>query len=456
VQNPLSTFPVVSGGKVYVNRGNEEILALDLASGRPAWGQSATVFEQELEDDRAKDPRLAATLGVPRFTATVFGERLYARMGTPLTSRPRDASQSTDEGYLICLDLAGQGRLAWKITPEPGWAFEGSPVADANNVYVAMRRNEVQPQSHVACYAVETGQVRWRQFVCAADTPARGGLPEITHNLLTLHRNTLYLNTNLGAVACISTWNGSLRWVSTYPRTLKGDLAKPPAHACRDLPPCVYDRGAVYVAPAHTRSIFALDAASGQILWQSGPELEDAIHLLGVSHDCLIASGSRLYWIHLSGPEQGRLKHVWPDGAAKPGYGHGLLAGDCVLWPTREKIYQFDQASGRLQKAIELKARGVRGGNLVVAGGRLLIATPEELVALGEPAVPTKPEPPAIVEPMRRTVEPPRSHALRGNARSAALRREPAGTQSVPSRVPTQSVGTRDPSRGLLIRNPEP
>jgi outer membrane protein assembly factor BamB len=242
--------------------------------------------------------------------------------------------------------------------------------------------------------------------------------------------------------------------VSTYPRTLKGDSAKPPAYACRDLTPCLYDRGTLYVAPADARSIFALDAASGQTLWQSGPELEDAIHLLGVSHDCLIASGSRLYWINLKESEQGRLKHVWPDGAAKPGYGRGLLAGDCVLWPTREKIYQFDQASGRLQKAIDLNGRGIRGGNLLVAGGRLLIAAPDELVALGEPAVPAKQEPPTIVEPMRRTVEPPRSHALRGNARPAALRREPDGTQSVPARVPTQSVGTRN--RGVLILNPEP
>jgi len=30
-------------------------------------------------------------------------------------------------GNLICLDLAAEGRLLWKITPEEGWAFEGTP-----------------------------------------------------------------------------------------------------------------------------------------------------------------------------------------------------------------------------------------------------------------------------------------------------------------------------------------
>ncbi len=387
VKNPLSFFPVVSGGRVFVNKGNEEILALDLATGRPAWGSNAAVFQQEMENQSAKDRRASEGLGVARFTATVFGDRLYARMGSPITSRPHGAAASANAGFLIALDLASQGRLAWKAEPEPGWAFEGSPVADASGVYVAMRRSEVQPQAYVACFDAEGGQLRWRQFVCAADTPARGVLPEITHSLLTLHRDALYVNTNLGAVASLDATDGRLRWVSLYPRDLKGDLAKPPPHACRDLAPCLVDRGQIYIAPADARSVFALDAASGQVLWQSGPELEDVVHLLGVANDSLIASGNRLYWIGLKESEQGRVKHVWPDGAAKLGYGRGLLAGGCVLWPTREKIYVFDQATGRPKKAVDLTPRGASGGNLLVAGGRLLIATPQELIALGGPAV---------------------------------------------------------------------
>jgi len=391
--NPLSTFPVVSGGHVFVNRGNEEILALNLTDGRPAWGQSATVYEEETEGELATDARRMGALGVPRFTVTVFGDRLYARMGTPLTSQPRHASSSAYGGNLICLDLASQGRLAWKMAPEPGWAFEGSPVADAASAYVAMRRDEIQPQIHVACHAADTGRLRWRRFICASDTPARGALPEMTHNLLTLHGDTIFLNTNLGAVAAVDVGRGSIRWLTTYPRSFRGDLAKPPAHAWRDLTPCLYDRGVLYVAPSDARSIFALDAASGGMLWQSGAELEDAVHLLGVARDCLIASGSRLYWIHLKGPEQGRLKHVWPDGAAKLGYGRGLLAGDYVLWPTRERIYLFDQTTAKLQRTIDLQSRGVRGGNLVVAGGRLLIAASDELLSLGGSiATPSGPE----------------------------------------------------------------
>jgi len=397
-QSPLSFFPVVVGNRVFVNRGNREILALDLATGRPAWGKTAVIFRDDTEEDLAKDSRAAEPLGIGRCTATVFGDRLYARMGPAVTSRPHDAPASGSDGYLVCLDLASEGKLAWKATPDPGWAFEGSPVADAESVYVAMRRGEIQPQAYVASLDAQSGRLRWRQFLCAADTPARGAMAEITHNLVTLHRDTLYMNTNMGAVAALNTWDGRLRWVSLYPRDVKGNLAKPPAHACRDLTPCLYDRGRLFVAPADARSVFAFDAASGHLLWQSGPELDDVVHLLGVSGDWLIASGRRLFWISLKEPEQGRVRHVWPDGAASLGYGRGVLAGDCVLWPTREKIYRFVQATGRLEKAFDLPPRGCVGGNLLAARGRLLIATPDELVAIGESAGQTKEQLPPIAE----------------------------------------------------------
>jgi hypothetical protein len=98
----------------------------------------------------------------------------------------------------------------------------------------------------------------------------------------------------------------------------------------------------------------------------------------------LVASGDRLYWIGLGQPNPGRIRRVWPQGAESLGYGRGVLAGDCILWPTREKIYVSDQQTGRLRREIALLPRGLTGGNLLVAGDQLLIATGDELVALGQ------------------------------------------------------------------------
>ena len=95
--------------------------------------------------------------------------------------------------------------------------------------------------------------------------------------------------------------------------------------------------------------------------------------------------------------EQGRVKHVWPEGHERLGYGRGILAGDCVLFPSRDKIYKFDAKTAQPRKVIDLIPPGLTGGNLLVAGGRLLIASGIELVALGGNAIKT------------------RSHAPRGN-----------------------------------------
>ncbi len=398
-QSPLSYHPVVAGNQVFLNN-QIEILAVDLRTGRPAWGHgTAAIYQDQFDEAVHALYNPSDTLGVPRFTMTVQNGKLFARMGSAVTSRPREQSPAGGHGYLVCLDLEGEGRLLWKVTPEEeGLALEGSPVADGGYVYVAMRRSDIQPQAIVACHRADTGELVWRQFVCAAETPARGMLHETTHNLLTLHGDTIYFNTNLGAVAALCTRDGRVKWVSTYPRVRRGNLFEPPPHWSRDLNPCVFDRGRLYVAPSDSPRIFALEAATGQILWQTGPEVEDVVHLLGVAEDQLIASGEELHWIGLEGQDQGKRKHVWPEGHEKLGQGRGILAGNLVYWPTREHIYVFDQKTARLKKRISLLPRKIAGGNVLIAGGRLLIATSKELIALtDQPGVPPA-EPKPVAE----------------------------------------------------------
>ncbi len=115
--------------------------------------------------------------------------------------------------------MTAEGRLVWQIAPDDErWAFEGAPLVDGTDVYVAMRHSDVRPQVHVACFDAETGHRRWRTMICAAETPAGGQMEELTHDLLTLDEGTLYANTNLGAVGAVSALDGHLLWISTYPR----------------------------------------------------------------------------------------------------------------------------------------------------------------------------------------------------------------------------------------------
>ncbi len=381
-QRPLSFQPLVIGRMLLINDA-DTIKAFRLDRGGPMWADTATIFQSQLSGAAASAASPAETLGTPRFTMTAYAGRLFARMGSAVTSQPPAATALWQRGYLVCLDLNAQGRLLWRAEPDEGWAFEGSPVVDDDGVYLAMRRSDIRPQAFVACLDPETGRLRWRCFLCGADTPARGALYESTHNLLTLVGHTLYCNTNLGAVAAVRADDGRLLWVSLYPRARHGDLTRLAPHWRRDLNPCVYDRGTLLVAPADSPRILAFEAATGQMLWQTDTQVADALHLLGATRDWLIAGGRRLYWIGLKDANQGRVKHVWPDSSEGPGAGRGLLAGKSVLWPTRDNLYVFDQETARPEKRIDLAARGVHGGNLLVAGGRLVVATSSELVVLG-------------------------------------------------------------------------
>ncbi len=394
-QGLLSYHPIVADGMVLVNN-QTKIFAFDAKTGEPAWPVADPKHERgeifEGENASMGSGRFAGGLGVSRFTMTAHDGRLYARMGSQITTRPMELADSRTSGYLVCLDLRAQGKVVWTIPgadqrgapDEEKWAFEGSPLAAGSDVYIAMRKSDVRPQVHVACFDAETGRRRWRTMICAAETPGGGQAEEITHNLLTLHDGVIYCNTNLGAVGAVAAADGRLLWASVYPRAQKASPDghdKRTAHFYRDLNPCIYYRGLLLVAPTDCESIFALDANSGALAWESHLP-EDAVHLLGVGHGNLLASGDSLWWIDADG---GKVVKHWPS-TSPSGYGRGALVGDVVLWPTRDELYVFDQAVLPRQ-TIErdpiplAEGRGAGGGNVVVAGDLVLIATADKLFA---------------------------------------------------------------------------
>ncbi|HUY88531.1 MAG TPA: PQQ-binding-like beta-propeller repeat protein [Pirellulales bacterium] len=381
----LSYHPLLVEGLVLVSNA-EEIRAYDAKTGTAAWADDPLIFASnrpEMGLGRGINARHGSH-GAPRFTMTAYNRRLYARMGNPATSGSHDMFGQPPQGYLVCLDLKAQGKLVWdsrrSMPGEEGWTFEGSPVCDGACVYVAMRRSGVQPQAHVACLDAETGRLRWRKLVCSAESPSQNQAEEITHNLLTLDHGTLYYNTNLGAVAALDTRDGQPRWISRYPRVKTIEVNDRAKHLYRDLTPCLYDRGAVYVAPADCRDILALDASTGLLIW-STPHAEDAVHLLGVGGGNLLASGDKLWWIDTVTGKA--VRDPFPQQPPPKGFGRGVLAGDAVYWPTQSMIYVFDQKTGKAKSTIELSTRGtdISGGNLLVNGDSLLIATSRELLS---------------------------------------------------------------------------
>jgi len=406
MQPALSVHPLVHEGIVYFSDA-DRIYAYNLRTGKPAWpgpeGEEDNAVIYQLHDNLFRiSPHDAA--GVPRFSMTIHDGRLYARMGTPMTSRSERALNADIQTALVVLDLdpkQGQGKLLTKVSAdrfglgETPWSFEGSPVVGGNRVYIVLRRGQPQMQINVACFDATSGRLIWNRKVCAAVSNIGRNNNLITHQLLTLAENKLFISTDLGAVAALDARDGAPLWVLTY----ESSPAKSPAvfsdHTKQGLLPCMYHQGTVYAAPNDSNRIFAIDAQSGVVKWQR--RLGDRIrHLLGVGQGNLIVSGNSLWGLNA---DNGNL--VWGRAITDPefyGYGRGLLVDDAIWWPTRETLEVRSQRTGHRfhRQPIPLEAHGTTrarntGGNLQITNGYLLVAQADRLVVYGESPLPVQP-----------------------------------------------------------------
>ncbi len=409
---PLSYFPLLVGDLLLVHhrplvggtnppRCKDRILAFNVHTGQPYWpippeelpagGLPEGVHPAEIYSS-AKASLFSAypSLGIPRYTLTVDGNKLLARVGEPVTNwGTRRQRPNFDQSTIVCLDLAAQGAVLWTVSPDgPEWTFDGVPVCQGSRCYVAMKQSGSRPQAHVACFDLETGRLLWRQFVCSAETRTIAGEVGITHSLLAAAGETVYWNSNMGAVAALDAETGRLHWLTVYPRRELLDLNKPKGFYYRDLNPCVCAGGLVFVAPADTPDLLALQAETGKVLWSL--QMPDVTHLLGVAGNRLVASGRRLHWVTFdpSRPTQpGRIQTTSSGHGSEIGYGRGQLVGRVLYWPTRDQVQIYDSSTGVRVSNIDLRrdlGLGERPGNLLVAGGYLIVAGPDRLMALSQ------------------------------------------------------------------------
>ena len=433
----LSYNPAVYKDQVLLRldaRGKSYVMSLGAKTGEVIWQveeRRRPPLQEEIEKEEngpfeVSDAHegLARHLGVARYTVTVQGHKLFARIGSPVTgpsARRLEKQTLKDQGWIMGLDLRTQGKPldGFPLQPESAsWSFEGTPVADESHLYVAMRRIEQgRCQMHIACFDLpttplgvpagddenfrNTGRLKWRTKLCSGTTPGGGDMDEVSHVLLSLDSGMLFCDTNLGAVAAVSADDGRIAWVVKYPRAAfhSGDPDKNEGHFFRDLNPCLVAGDLIVVAPSDCERIFALRRGTGALAWTTAPGVAaDAMHLLGCRGNSLICSGDYLYWIDL---RNGAVQVQYPAPAtegpmfASPnprGFGRGILAGDHVYWPTRENILVFHQSSRKIDggyapqgiKEIPLFPRGAVGGNLVIAEGKLFLATGDKLMTFGE------------------------------------------------------------------------
>jgi outer membrane protein assembly factor BamB len=369
----------------------DDVHGYDLGTGRPLWLETSLPPEAiaAVQASSGWSNASRSSLGVPKFTLTVDGDRLYVKLGPQATAAPvSDRRDAPPLGYLAALDLQAEKKRLFEIhLDQPpwgdGWAIEGVPLAADGRLYVALRqRDSVRTQTHVAAFDAKRGELVWQRFVAAAESFGQAQAVEYTHNLLSLDEGVLYYNTNLGVVAAVRASDGQVQWVTRYPQLPADESPADGMSPSRvgDPTPCLIYQGLVLAAPSDCDRVFALDAATGLRLWETAPEAADDVrHLLGVGGGNLIASGRRLYWIDV---ETGKMTASFPASVdeALGGYGRGILAGGQVYWPTRDRIYVFDQRGPRqTRQPLDLAPLGLTGGNLLISRDTLLIAGADRL-----------------------------------------------------------------------------
>lgn len=331
-----SVFPVVIDAMV-VYQDNTGVHALQLATGL-----------EEFHSDNATFRSSGSTL-------TAFDSKLFG------TSRGQSATNSSVWG----LDLDRDGALSFLAEPDDSdTVFSGAPIVDGTHLLLEMRASDHSTRSGVTCFDLATGNSVWQRWLCRANPPAG----QQGSNLLTASPGVVYVSTELGAIVAVRAEDGQILWLRTYSRK---NPAATEETSSRVHQSCAYQQGVLYVLPADSRQLFALDASTGAILWnRSG--LRSSARMVGVTEDRVVLADEGL---HLFDPVTG---DVLMNDFDTPLVGQAVVANDVIYWPENQSVQMFDLMTGKKLPG-ELPLGETGGANVLVAGEYLLAAGPTQL-----------------------------------------------------------------------------
>jgi outer membrane protein assembly factor BamB len=296
-----------------------------------------------------------------RYTLSLAQGSVYARLGVQGlrppelidAANPRRARPAhPDDSFVVRLAPPtpdSKAHLCWRNRPagRDGAIFEGSPVVDGGQVYIAATRFvEQKAITSIQCFSDGRAEasLAWSREICETRVlPGSRAEPEgvrYRHNLLTRAGSLLVYCSHTGAIVAVDAATGQIVWGIRYPRqadendedTLELADSVRPNGGWRDLTPCLFAGGLLYAAPADSNCLLCLDPATGKTLWER--DHLQVVHLLGVGHGKLIfttAGGLRAL-----GAADGAAGWSLPDDGWLAPMGRGLLLGDLVLWPTAQ------------------------------------------------------------------------------------------------------------------------
>lgn len=434
-------MPVIDRGELFF-QDNSRIYALNLESSLPLPG-----WAQTYDGNRAGRYVAANALPTPRgqlCTVAVTDNSVLAIMGMN-DLRLVVMQGGRRETRLVCLDrrtgverwTARPAQLAETTPPAVAAAmreldFSGSPLVVGDSVYVMGRGSKGMQfeDCYVFCLDLATGKSKWVTYVASANIAGlffdEGmGMSQQSISHLAYASGRVFCLTNLGAVAAINAYDGTIAWLNVYPREeqdinarFMGMRSTPAPRKPWSFNPVIVADQHVFALPGDGKNLHVYHAGSGKEIRSFGTQLrpetrfgeaqplvrEQISTIVGVvpaSGDLVIASdrtvlrvdwqtfeplsdkGIGIKWKKVFEPPTfagGRDPQITRDGSPAPTIrGRPLLTTESVFVPTAWQLQTIALRNGSSSQAYPPdRAWGEEeeAGNILATPEYLLIAGP--------------------------------------------------------------------------------
>jgi len=390
---------VVAGEKLFV-AGPSLLACYGAKLSAPLWWR----VPDGSSGDGAGPPRRWVTIPGP-FAPTVADGLVVTRWGA-------DAARGLMTG--LAAFEADTGAIAWSTQAKPWWESL-SPITDPavadGRVYVLAVRGTPTPVAPVwlVCLDAADGALLWQRFLtsCSVGLPRGGGAPrlaaeqvDLAHfgNAPLVHRGAVYCTTNLGFVARCDARDGLVEWVRAYPRMRVGPNLGDAVRRQGATPICCanpkpgtpdpepgLEAEAVVFAPRDYTGVFALDPATGAVLWDV--PFVPSHQVVGVAGGALLLRDEERL-VAVQGAT-GRL--LWDRRFPEGMEGRAILTGGEVWLRSGDSLCRIAPDTGRTLERSEWRSREpvrdfvVRGDELVALTDRLAPAQDARHAAPGTP-----------------------------------------------------------------------
>lgn len=442
-------LPVVDNGEVFFH-DNARVYAVSLATGLPLPGWSST-YGGDAAGTFAIDA-ISMPLSLPMAVELTDNEVL-AILGQPdLLANQMGLGNQEANPQLVSLDRR-TGRKLWSVVlrtlhvPEAmsrvrELQMVGTPLVVGDNVYVLARggRGRQFEESQLLCLRRGDGAFVWASYLASssANSPMWGGedLGGRSNAVaqLAYASGRVFVLTNLGGLAAVDAFDGSIAWLNIYPRTAArtdpnlgvrrgfrpGGSAKP-----FTFNPVMVSNGRVFILPADGEHVLIYDAGTGvEVNRLRLSHFGNAHTLLGiVGSTVLLANDQVVFAVDWTKYDSKRYDPArfdeslrWKSATiARPNTqisdairGRAFVTEKAVYVPTAWDLRRFSLAGGRLESTYPAEGswdEEETSGNVLVLPEHLLIAGSERISIYTDPTIlrskldaeekarPTDPEP---------------------------------------------------------------